>query len=306
MPATVAARPLGSTELSVLESIVVHRLLTTGQLQRLHTPTGQTRSARWMQQIVAKLRHDGLVTGVHRKGSRRLQCWFATPHGNDVAAGAANAVSQRVVQVTEAGAIGQLQSHTLAVNEVGLAFVTAAKEHGHECGPLAWEHEIAHQISDPQPRRHRELLIADALLHYAAIDGHNSVLLSRFIELDRATMSVQDVAAKLRRYVRFATYVPSDARAPAWQVSYPQLPGVIVVLTGRDSDQLRRRRRLLIAAWQVDRVLAASAGPSVSIVMLEDLRQHGPWAPIFVRPSTPDQPVDVIGRGEQQPIRAAS
>jgi hypothetical protein len=43
---------------------------------------------------------------------------------------------------------GPLRAHTLAVNDVGIAFLKAARPRAEdECGPLAWRHEVAHPIS---------------------------------------------------------------------------------------------------------------------------------------------------------------
>ncbi len=89
----------------------------------------------------------------------------------------------------------------------------AARARGDECGPLAWRHEIAHPIGPAPGRRTPEQLIADALLTYQRNqpDGTTSFHY-RFIELDRATMPVDDLAAKLARY---ATSTTTPSRPPA-------------------------------------------------------------------------------------------
>lgn len=298
MSATTASRPLRPTELDALESIHAHRLLTTTQLHRLHTPAGETRQDRWMQRIVAHLRDRDLVASVGRHGNPRLACWYATQRGADAIEAAGTGPGRRVL-VTPDGADGMLQSHTLAVNDVGIALATWARRLGHECGPLAWEHEVAHRISDTRPGAagHGDWLIADALVHYALRDRGRIALIYRFLELDRATMSPQDVGEKLRRYVRYARYTPKDSRTgrPAWQDRYPGLPGVLVVLTGKPRPRLDARRDMLIALCRLDPAIRDADAPAISICLLADLQQHGPFAAIFTRPDE-DEPVDLLGR----------
>lgn len=75
--------------------------------------------------------------------------------------------------------------HTLAVNDVGIAFVNAARERGDECGPLAWRHEIAYPITARRNRRPGDIVIADALLTYTQQCPDRTLSVhQRFIELD--------------------------------------------------------------------------------------------------------------------------
>ena len=297
MTASTPSRPLRPTELDVLESVHAHRLLTTQQLHQLHTPPGQTRQERWMQRIVAHLRGRGLIASVGRHGTPRLACWYATERGADAIEVANPRPGGRRVLVTPDGADGMLQSHTLAVNDVGIAFATWAARHGHECGPLAWEHEVAHRISDRRPGAGGDWLVADALLHYALADRGRIALIYRFVELDRATMAPQEVGDKLRRYVRYGRYVAKDSPhgRPAWQERYPGLPGVLVVLTGKPRPRLEARRDMLVALCRLDPVIREADAPAISICLLTDLQNHGPFSPIFIR-AQEDAPVDLLGR----------
>lgn len=291
-------RPLRETEFEVLESIYAHRLMTTLQLRQLHAPGGATRTQRWMQQIVAYLHRRGLVAWVGRRGCPQLRCWYTTDAGAAVVDVAATRPHRRRVLVSADGAAGSLQSHTLAVNDVGVAFATWAKQLGHECGYLAWEHEVAHRISDRRGLRDGDLLIVDALLHYGAMLGGRVTLIYRFIELDRATMSTQEVGAKLRRYVTYSRYVPQgvDDGHEAWRDRYPGLPGVVVVLADKPRRSLLSRQQMLVGMCQIDPLIREAEAPSISIALLEDLQRHGPFAPIFCRPHNPDVPVDLLGR----------
>lgn len=290
-------------ESEVLESLYAHRLLTTHQLLALHTPPGETRSQRWMQLLLGRMRDRGLVASASRHGNPRLACWYVTETGADVidAAGACPGFP-RVVPSRE-GAEGALQSHTLAVNDVGVALAGWARVYGHECGHLSWHHEVAHRCSDGQPGQRAETVVADALAHYAATDEVGRVMLaSRWIELDRATMSTQQVGDKLRRYVRYARYVPKDATdgRPAWQHRYPGLPGVVVVLAGQPRPVLEGRRHRLASLAQLDPLVAGASQPTISLVMLDDLHDCGPFAPIFTRVDR-SEPVDLLGRPATEP-----
>lgn len=297
-------RPLRPTELEVLESVHAHRLLTTSQLRQLHTPPGEIRQERWMQRIVAHLRDRELIASVGRHGTPRLACWYATERGADAIEAAGTPPAGRRVRVTPDGADGMLQSHTLAVNDVGIAFAAWARHHGHECGRLAWEHEVAHRISDRRAAKSDgDWLVADALLHYALDDRGRIALVYRFIELDRATMSPQDVGEKLRRYIRYARYQPKDSPSGrlAWQDRYPGLPGVLVVLTGKPAARLQSRRDMLVALCRLDPVIRDAEAPAISLCLLEDLQRHGPFAGIFTRPDA-DEPVNLLGRSDAREL----
>lgn len=232
-----------------------------------------------------------------REVSPRLACWYATERGAEVIEAVDARPGGRRVLVTPDRADGMLQSHTLAVNDVGIAFATWAARHGHECGALAWEHEVAHRISDRRPGAGADLLVADALLHDALADRGRIALVYRFVELDRATMAPQEVGDKLRRYVRYGRYVPKDSPRgrPAWQERYPGLPGVLVVLTGKPRPRLEARRDMLVALCRLDPVIRDADATTISICLLTDLQEHGPFSPIFTRPGD-DAPVDLLGR----------
>lgn len=301
-------RSLRETELEVLESLYAHRLLTTHQLCELHTPPGQTREGSWMRRIVAYLRTRGLAASTRRRGDTPLRCWYVTEAGAEVIESVTTRLRTRRVLLTEDGAAGMHQSHTLAVNDVGIAFSTWAKRLGHECGHLAWENEVAHRIGDGRGGvRGGDLLVADAMLHYAAYARGRTTLLYRFVELDRATMSVQELGEKLRRYVTYADYVPRDAAdgRPAWQLRYPGMPGVLLVLTGKPRHLLERRRQMVFALAQLDPMLQDADRPTISVVLLEDLQRQGPFAGVFRRVDAPHTPVDVVGRPVGEPSTKA-
>jgi hypothetical protein len=181
-------------------------------------------------------------------------------------------------------AAGPAQSHLLAVNEVGVLFVETARARGDECEPLDWTLEIAHRIRDGANRRFtQDHLIADALLHYVANDSDGRrTHLRYFIELDRATMTVARLAAKIDQYARYYTYTPATRNAgmascPAWQEIYPRFPKLLIVLTGKSQAQLETRINDLRAYCQANHRLTALCGVlTVSATTLERLNCGGP------------------------------
>jgi hypothetical protein len=274
------------TEERMLTSLGTHRLLTARQLRALNAPDA---GSRWTEKIMERLVGLGLVSYVRAGGSRRVYHLTtegaasvrarAQPHGNAAALAA-----------------GPLRAHTLAVNDVGLAFVAAARERGDEFGPESWRHEIAHPIGPPAPGRRNELVIADAVLTYLQhLQDGGLAFHYRFLELDRATQPTADLAAKLSRYARLLTYTTKNDKEPLWHRIYPVFPEVLVVLANDRPDALRRRLDTVLALCGADPTLRAAREVAISFVLLDELAEHGPWAPIFQRLGRPDCPTTWIG-----------
>ncbi|MFE0515663.1 replication-relaxation family protein [Streptomyces sp. NPDC058964] len=91
--------------------------------------------------------------------------------------------------------------HSLVVTETGLAFLQDARRRGDICGPLDWIPEVYHPLGNG------EAVIPDALLHYRTSNNGGSMLRA-FVEVDRATMGPERLAAKLTTYARLHSYVP--------------------------------------------------------------------------------------------------
>ena len=204
-------RPLPPIATSMLAGIYDHRLLSTTQLHALYTPhAGQ----RWTRTVLGLLERRGFVERI--RSPRRLSLWFVTVAGADAVEAAGAVVQSRRKVATREQAEGPLKQHTIAVNQVGVAFVLAAREHGDECGPDSWRNEVAHPISPPRGRRPAELVIADAVLTYlqTAADG-GLALHQRFVELDRGTLSAEQLAAKVTRYTRLRHFKASADAPPS-------------------------------------------------------------------------------------------
>ena len=293
-------RALSPLAVEALESLYQHRLLSTAQLHQMHAAD---KSIQWVRRVLADLADRGLAEFVAKGGrGRAMRLWYLTELGVESVESAPRAESRRLLVSAESAA-SQLQAHTLAVNDVGVAFMRAARVRGDECGALAWRHELGHEIGKGVNRsRASELVVADAVLEYMLTDPRGSIsLVYRFIELDRGTMPVANVAAKFAHYARLARYVPdwtdgTDPKTPLWRRYYPTFPAVLVVFAGRARAQLERRLQTIMALAGADPAVRDAAELSVFFGLLEDLEQEGPFTPVFQRLEDPSTPVDWLGR----------
>jgi hypothetical protein len=295
---TAPPHRLGRAGVEILQSLHQHRLLITRQVHRLHAPHA---SRRWAQELLHRLRQAGLAAMA--RDARGGGAWFLTAAGLDAAETIPVRAEERRKLVTAAQAAGPLQQHTLEVNEVGLAFVEAARTREDDFGPFAWRHEISHPLAPPGTRRRVEALIADALLVYQQGDAGSGLTFHyRFLELDRATMSAAQLSSRLGRYGRLHG-VPAPAEDPieepglAWERNYPVFPAVIVALSGAPHDALGRRRETVLALLAEEPDLQDAPEVEVSICLLAELVGRGPFAPIFLRRHEPETDVDWLGEG---------
>jgi hypothetical protein len=285
---------LGPLAIEMLEGIYQHRLLSSSQLHELYTPG---RSHEWAHRQIRRLEAAGLAEAVREPGGRKLL--HLTPAGLTMVESAPRAESRGKL-ITPEHAAGPLQRHTLAVNDVGIAFLRAARKRGDEFGPLSWRHEIAHPIGSPFGGKRNEQVIADAILVYPEDREDGGVtFFYRFVELDRNTMPVHALAAKLARYERLHSYRPrpKNAGSPVglfWETRYPVFPDVLLVLDNGTDRQLRRRRYL---ALQLAADSSEYRSVEVFACLLSDLQAKGPYAPIFTTAGDPGREVDWHGRG---------
>jgi hypothetical protein len=147
------------------------------------------------------------------------------------------------------------------------------------------------------PGQHRsELLISDALLTYQRHDDGQTTFHYRLIELDRATMPVDDLAARLVRYTRLFRYTlpgdGADSAEPRWTSRYAAFPTVLVVLANGTRRALEARRSMVLALLAEEDV----ADIRIDVCLLEDLMTGGPFAPVMRSAREPGRPVDWLGR----------
>ncbi|MCB0859298.1 MAG: replication-relaxation family protein [Solirubrobacterales bacterium] len=273
----------------ILASLGQHRVLTTEQVRRLHLPG---RSSRRAQQLLAHLWAAGLIERVQSPGDLPRRLWFLSQTGARAAkdSGLASEVPPTLdpEQVT-----GQLQEHTLAVNDSMIQFAEAAHEHGDEFGPLAWRHEVVHPLDNNRGRR-RRVLRADAVMTYLRLEGSGVLVEQRFVEVDRATLSADRLTTELAAYAHLFR-AEDDQGEPLWRSLYPSFPPVICVLSGAPREGLERRRSTAITLLASDPDLTRNPNVDVLFCLGPDLRQQGPFAPIFNGPRH-REPVNWLGR----------
>ena len=272
----------------VLASLGEHRILSTAQVRSIQFPD---RSVRRAQQVLAYLERAGLVAYVEaRRAPRRL--WFLTERGADYALDAGEV--ERRPKVFEPGqAAGPLQAHTLGVNEVGISFLRAARDRGDEFGPLSWRHEVAHPLNRGRGRARRSL-IADAVLNYVRADERHIFYEQRFVEVDRATLSVERLVAELARYGQLSRARDKGGK-PLWRSHYPSFPPVVCALAGASRKALIRRRDIAIVLLEGHPELDRAYAVGIYFCLLDDLTERGPFAPIFRTVGEPDRAVDWLG-----------
>lgn len=291
MSSPKASRSLGlpAASVEILASIAQHRILTTDQVRAIHR-LGSER--RWAQKVLARLRRAGLVDCIQPpSGGQRI--WFATERGVRIAR-EAGALQDAPPTLGAEEAASQLQAHTLAVNEAAICFLDAARERGDEFGPLSWRHEVVHPLSRGRGRR-RRALYADAVLTYLRGEDGRVALEQRFLELDRATLSVDRLAAQLARYAELHRARGGEDE-PIWRAGYPVFPAVLCVLAGAPRPVLERRRSTAAALLRANPQLSRTPEVAISICLLEDLRAQGPFAPIFREVRRAKAPVDWLRR----------
>jgi hypothetical protein len=284
-----AAAGLPEAASEIVASLAAHRILTTAQVRAIHLPE---RKRRRVQQVLATLEQAGLIRhALLRTAPRRL--WYVSEAGAQAALDS-GLIDERPRVLGAAQAAGQLREHTLAVNDAAISFLRAARERGDECGALSWRHEVAHPLTSGRGRR-RRALYADAVLTYLRLEPEETVVEQRFIELDRATLPVDRLAAELARYA--GLYAASDRQGePLWRSRYPSFPPVLCVLAGAAPAALARRRDTVAALLRADPWLSRARGVAIRICLAAELAEHGPFAPIFYEVRDPGRAVDWLGR----------
>ena len=281
---------LSTLAAEALELLYQHRLLSTPQVRQILVPDGSVRSA---ARVLDELKARGLADCVRARRSPGFghRLWFDTQLGAEVVEAVPNRAEARRRLLTPELAAGQLQAHTLAVNDVGIAFLLAARQRGHDFGPHSWRHEIAHELGRGS-RRGGGLLIADAVIRYwMRLPNGQTAVRYRFIELDRATGLVDDIAGKLMRYARLrevwgqrrSAGAGREDDTPSWPLLYRHFPAIIVVLANPGRANLQSRLASLVALCLAEPEIGGADGLSVSFVFFDELIASGPFAPIFHR-----------------------
>src|SRR5262249_36261155 len=209
--------------------------------------------------------------------SGRWLLWYLTERGLEQIDPLA--LDDRTVQLlTAKQAEGPLQMHTLAVNDVGVAFMQAARERaarGDICGPLAWRHEVWHWLDAPNGRGRGRRTGADALLQYTTTQPLVKVHRA-FVEVDRGSIEPPELARQLARYGELF-----EAGA-IWRSQYTEFPRLLVVFASheRASRERMEMRMGTVAALAREEAallaLAAAGDVRVYFTLLEYLEDHAP------------------------------
>lgn len=278
----------GLTEAEILGSLAQHRVLSTPQVRAIHLPDYSPRTA---QRMMARLAQRGLATFATVPGvpgaPRRL--WYLTEAGA-LAAREAGMIDRPPLLLSAEQVTGPLQAHTRAVNDAGIAFLTAARHRGDEFTPTSWRHEVAHPLNAGRGRARRSV-ISDAVLTYVRLAPEKVVVEQRFLELDRATLTIQRLIDELSRYARL--YKGTDAEGePIWSGRYPWFPPILCVLAGAERPALERRRETAVAMLSRDRDLQRTPEISIRLCLAADLAEAGPFEPIFTDYRDPERSTD--------------
>lgn len=282
-------RGLPAAAIEIVASVAQHRALSAEQIRTIHMPAVHER---WAQRVLARIGRAGLLAHVQTT-SVPQRLWFATELGLRVAK-EQGALEGRPRLFSADEVVGPLQAHTVAVNEACICFLKTARERGDEFGPLSWRHEVPHPLGGPGDRHRRRTLFADAVLTYLRLTDDEVFVEQRFLELDRATMSVDSLAAELGRYAQLYRATEKDG-TPRWKSRYPSFPSVLCVLTGASREVLGRRRDTAIALMRSNPDLSRTPRLSIRICLADDLAERGPYEPIFTELRRPREPVSWLG-----------
>ena len=187
----------GSGDRMALAVLAQYRMATTEQMHRVLAPKVRIEQTR---RRLARLRVKGLVDRITLPQAGRTRVWFPTSYGVQLASEWPEMRGHRPSRtVSDPTAVRLKAGHALTVTETALAFLEDARRCGETCRPLDWIPEVHHPIGSG------EAVIPDALLYYrhSPADGAGGAMLRAFVELDRATMGPERLAAKLTAWGPF-------------------------------------------------------------------------------------------------------
>jgi hypothetical protein len=269
----------GSGDRLALAVLTQYRMATTEQMHLVLAPGVRIEQTR---RRLAKLRTEGLVDRITLPQAGRTRVWFSTAYGVQVACEWPELRGRRPPRLASDAIAARLRAaHALTVTETGLAFLQDARRRGDTCQPLDWITEVHHPLGG------REAVIPDALLYYRRED--QGVMLRAFVEIDRATMGPERLAAKLGSYARLHRYTPAPVgRRPSlesvqeeWRRHYPLFPRLLFVLDATGHTGIEARVRALHAAARDIALTGFLRAVPVLVAPLIDLLRSGPSEPVW-------------------------
>ncbi|MGW0836581.1 replication-relaxation family protein [Streptomyces prunicolor] len=293
---------VGSGDRMALGVLAQYRMATTEQMHRVIAPEVRIEQTR---RRLARLRVEGLVDRITLPQAGRTRAWFPTSYGVQLACEWPEMRGHRPSRtVSDPTAVRLKAGHTLTVTETALVFLEDARRRGDVCEPLDWMTEVHHPIGSG------EAVIPDALLYYrrGPADGDNGAMLRAFVEVDRATMGPERLAAKLTAYERLYRYVPvvpgrrptlQEPAVEEWRRRYPLFPRILFVLDGTGLAGVENR----VSALRAGAGLLARFPYEVLVLVapLAELLQHGPSAPVWRPVHDPGRRVRWTESGHRQP-----
>ncbi|MFF4788279.1 replication-relaxation family protein [Streptomyces sp. NPDC001276] len=205
----------GSGDRIALAVLAQYRMATTEQMHLILNP--QVRIAQTRRRL-AKLPAEGLVDRITLPQRGRTRVWLPTRYGVQVACEWPELRGRRPSKtLSDRTAVRLRVGHALTVTETALAFLQDARRRGELCRPLDWIPEVYHPIGSG------EAVIPDAVLFYRrGREGGEGAMLRAFVEVDRATMGPERLAAKLHSY---SPPPPLRARTRTGQTAPAGRPG---------------------------------------------------------------------------------
>ncbi|MFF8868132.1 replication-relaxation family protein [Streptomyces sp. NPDC015139] len=282
----------GGRDRLALAVLAQYRMATTEQMHLILSPDVRIEQTR---RRLLKLRAEGLIDRVTLPQAGRTRVWHPTSYGVQIASAWPELRGRRPPRTaTDRTAVRLGVGHALAVTETAVQFLTDARRRGEVCRPLDWLPEVHHPLGGG------EAVIPDALLYYRrGAEGEEGVMLRAFVEIDRATMGPERLAAKLGAYARLHSYMPQpiDRRPtlePAqeeWRRRYPLFPRLLFVLDGTGPAGTKTRIQALHAASKDPAATNLLRTSPVLATPLTDLTRQGPAAPIWHPIHDPEQRV---------------
>ncbi|MYT03104.1 hypothetical protein GT021_00015 [Streptomyces sp. SID5470] len=273
---------VGGGDRLALAVLVQYRMATTEQMHWVIAP------GVWIEQTrrrLARLRQEGLIERITLPQTGRRRVWFPTAYGGKVACEWPELRERRPSRAaSDPTAVRLAVGHGLTVTETGLAFLQDARRRGDVCRPLDWMTEVHHSIGTGHA------VIPDALLCYRHGPSSDGSMLRAFVEVDRATMGSERLAAKLASYARLHACIPAlpgreptvqEPRVEEWRRRYPLFPRLLFVLDGTGPVGIENRISALRAATRELALYAFLREVPVLAAALTDLLQDSPSAPVW-------------------------
>ncbi|MEV5083023.1 replication-relaxation family protein [Streptomyces sp. NPDC056159] len=286
----------GSGDRIALTVLAQYRMATTEQMHLILNPQVRIEQTR---RRLAKLRAEGLVDRITLPQRGRTRVWFPTRYSAQVACEWPELRGRRPSKtLSDRTAVRLRVGHALTVTETALAFLQDARRRGELCRPLDWIPEVYHPIGSG------EAVIPDAVLFYRrGREGGEGAMLRAFVEVDRATMGPERLAAKLHSYARLHRYVPAPAPGrrhrqagqellqEEWRRHYPLFPRLLFVLDGTGPTGIKTRINALRAAAADPTLASFLREVPVLATPLVDLLHGGPSEPVWRPVRNPDSTV---------------